>query len=182
MNVATALNIINDVLGEILDGEESEMDADSRFALAWYSQHGYNPGQSGDAISLAQAKNTSPQGVVDAGIANMTGGKFRLLERSELDENWDPVTDDRRTVWESTQYLVAALQRSESEAADLVRRLGAYSDNARTLAYLLFQKATDKGWAEEAGAYNELVTAWPDLTRAASAPPVDDSAPWSLDL
>lgn len=182
MSVATALNIINDVLGEILDGEESEMDADSRFALSWYSQHGYNPGQSGDAISLAQAKNTSPQGVVDAGIANMTGGKFRLLERSELDENWDPVTDNRRTVWESTQYLVAALQRSETEAAELVRRLGAYSDNARTLAYLLFQKATDKGWAEEAGAYNELVTAWPDLTRAASSPPADDSAPLSLDL
>jgi len=172
MSVATALNIINDVLGEILDGEESEMDADSRFALAWYSQHGYNPGQSGDAISLAQAKNTSPQGVVDAGIANMTGGKFRLLERSELDTDWDPVTDDRRTVWESTQYLVAALHRSESEAADLIRRLGAYSDNARTLAYLLFKKATDKGWAEEAGAYNELVTSWPDLTRL-STPDVD---------
>ncbi|MDA2989831.1 MAG: DUF1156 domain-containing protein, partial [Actinomycetota bacterium] len=89
MTVAVALSLINDVLGEILDGEESEMDNDSRFALAWYSQHAYNPAASGDAINLAQAKNTSLDGLVDAGIAHTQGGKFRLLERDEMLEGWD---------------------------------------------------------------------------------------------
>ena len=170
MTVATALSIINEVLGEILDGEESEMDNDSRFALAWYSQHAYNPAASGDAMNLAQAKNTTLDGLVDAGIAHAQGGKFRLLERDEMQEGWDPAADDRRTVWEATQYLVAALDRSETQAGELLARLGSYGERARQLAYLLFKKATDNGWADEAGAYNNLVTAWPNLqTTTASA-------------
>ena len=77
------------------------------------------------------------------------------------------------TVWEATQYLVAALDRSETEAGELLHRLGSYGERARQLAYLLFKKATDNGWADEAGAYNNLVTAWPNLhttTAAATGP------------
>ena len=173
MTVAVALSIINEVLGEILDGEESEMDNDSRFALAWYTQHAYNPAASGDAMNLAQAKNTTLDGLVEAGIAHAQGGKFRLLERNEMQEGWDPTADDRRTVWEATQYLVAALDRSETEAGELLARLGSYGERARQLAYLLFKKATDNGWADEAGAYNNLVTAWPNLqstTASATGP------------
>lgn len=163
MRVSEALAIINDALGEILDGAEAELDRDSRFAVTWYAQHGYNSGRAGDADAQARAKNTSLAGIQESGIGEAHDGRFRLLERSELDADWDPVSDDRRTVWEATQYLVAALDRSESEAAGLLHRMGGYADRARQLAYLLFQKATEKGWAEEAGAYNSLITTWPVL-------------------
>lgn len=169
MPVSMALTIINDVLGEILDGEESEMDADSRFALSWYAQFGFNPGSSGDADGMARAKNTSVSGVAEAGVGEARAGKFRLFERSELGTSWSPLTDNRPTVWEATQHLIAALDRSESEAAELLRQLGGYGERARVLAYLLFKKATDKGWAEEAGAYNGLIVAWPAL-QVASVP------------
>lgn len=163
MRVSTALGLINEVLGEVLDGEESEMDAESRFALAWYSQFGFNPGSSGDADGVARAKNTSVAGIEAAGLGEARAGKFRLFERGELDPGWTPADDDRLTVWESTQYLIAALERSESDAARLLHQLGGYGERARGLAYLLFKKATDKGWAAEAGAYNTLILAWPDL-------------------
>jgi len=168
MPVSAALAIINDVLGEILDGGEAELDADTRFAVTWYAQYGYNPATSGDADTLARAKDTSLSGIADAGIGEARAGSFRLFERSELDAGWTPVGDDRLTVWEATQYLVAALGRSETEAAELLRQLGGFADRARQLAYVLFQKATDKGWADEASAYNGLITAWPVL-QAASA-------------
>lgn len=163
MNVSAALAIINDVLGEVLDGEESEMDADSRFALTWYGQFGYESANSGEAINLARAKNTSLPGVEEAGIGETRGGKFRLFRRDDLAEGWSPVDDDRRTVWEATQYLIAALERSETEAAELLHRLGGYGESARQLAYLLFKKATDKKWADEAASYNALIEAWPTL-------------------
>lgn len=163
MSVSDALAIINDVLGDVLDGEEAELDRDTRFAVTWYTQHGYNPGRSGDADAQARAKNTSLAGIQESGVGEARGGKFRLFERSELDPDWDPVNDVRRTVWEATQHLVAALDRSETEAAVLLHRMGGYADRARQLAYVLFQRATDKGWAEEAGAYNGLITAWPSL-------------------
>lgn len=168
MSVSDALAIINDVLGELLDGEEAELDRDTRFAVTWYAQHGYNPAPSGEADSLANAKNTSLVGVGESGIGEARAGQFRLFERSELDPDWDPVTDDRATVWEATQYLIAALERSESDAAALMARMGGYADRARQLAYVLFAKATDNGWAAEAGAYNELITAWPVLASMAT--------------
>lgn len=163
MSVSDALAIINDVLGEVLDGEEAELDRDTRFAVTWYTQNGYNAGRSGDADAQARAKNTSLAGVEESEIGEARGGEFRLFERSDLDADWDPSDDDRLTVWEATQHLVAALERSESEAAALLHRMGGYGDRARQLAYVLFQKATDKGWADEAGAYNGLITAWPSL-------------------
>lgn len=169
MPVYVALAIINEVLSEILDGEESEMDADSRFALTWYSQFGFDSAASGDADALARAKNTSLHGVVEAGIGDAKSGRFRLFHRSELAPGWSPLLDKRPTVWEATQHLIDALERSESEAAELLRQLGGYAERARVLAYLLFKKATDKGWSEEAGAYNGLIVAWPAL-QVASVP------------
>lgn len=163
MSVSSALSIINDVLSEVMDGDDNQIDSDTRFAVTWYSQYGYNPASSGDADSLARAKDTSVAGVVAAGIGTTREGKFRLLERSEMPVGWSPVSDDRLAVWEATQHLVAALDRSESEAAALLAQLGGWSDPAKALAYTLFKKATDKGWADEAGAYNSLIMAWPSL-------------------
>ena len=168
MPVSAALAIINDVLGEVLDGEEAELDADTRFALTWFSQHGYSPGPAGDADIVARAKNTSLTGIEASGIGEARAGKFRLYERHELAPDWSPIEDIRRTVWEATQYLAAALERSETEAAELMNILGGYSDRARQLAYLLYQKANDRGWAAEAGAYNGLITNWPNLRTGAA--------------
>lgn len=177
MRVSAALSIINDVLGEVLDGEEAELDRDTRFALTWFAEHQYEQGQSGDAESVAKAKNTSLEGLTESGIGEARAGKFRLYQRSELDPHRSPAEDDRFTIWEALQYLVAALERSESEAADLLHTLGGNGDRARQLAYLLYQKANDKGWAAEANAYNSLITAWPGLREVALAAAARAAAP-----
>ena len=88
-----------------------------------------------------------------------------LLGRDDLDAEWDPTNDKRSTVWEATQHLVRRLEHSESDAADLRRRLGGTAERARQLAYLLYRVAEQKGWAQEAVAYNSLVVAWPELER-----------------
>lgn len=177
MSVSAALAIINDVLGEVLDGEEAELDHDTRFALTWFAEHQHVPGSSGDAESVAKAKNTSLEGLADSGIGEARVGKFRLYRRSELDSDWSPTEDDRFTIWEALQHLVAALERSESEAADLLHTLGGNGDRARQLAYLLYQKANDKGWATEANAYNSLITAWPSLREGARVAAARAAAP-----
>ncbi len=171
MPVSDALAVINEVLDDVLHGEESELDSDTRFALAWYEQHGFESGPFGDADSIARAKNTAVEGVAEADIGESPGGKFRLFGRSELNENWDPASDTRPTVWEALQHLVARLERSESQAAELLRglrRLGDVGDRARQLAYLLHKIASDKRWADEALAYNNLISTWPVLRELAS--------------
>ena len=181
MTVRTALSLINEVLAEVLSGEESELDADTRFAVTWFEQFGHNPGAFGDADTLAKAKNTTVTGVVESGIAISREGKLRLHERNELSDKWDPTKDSRLTVWETTQYLIRALESSESEASDLLARLGpGIGERARQLAYLLYGICDRKKWAEEGSAYNMLVTAWPQLEKLAQSNSGVDGATDSL--
>ena len=166
MTVRTALLIINEVLEELLSGEESEFDSDTRFAVTWFEQFGHNSGLYGDADTLAEAKNTTVNGVIESGIAVSREGKVRLLQRHELSEKWNPVTDQRLTVWETTHYLIRYLEESEVKAAELLSRLGiGLGDRARQLAYLLYGVCDRKKWASEASSYNMLITAWPSLSR-----------------
>ncbi len=167
MPVRDALAIINEVLDDVLYGEESELGVETRFALAWYAQYGFDPGPFGDADSIAHAKNTAIDGVVKAGVGESSGGKFRLYNRSELDLDWDPQKDSRLTAWESLQHLAASLEQSESQAARLLARLGSVGDHARQLAYLLYKIANDNDWSEEADTYNGLVAAWSRLQEIA---------------
>ncbi len=169
MRVRTALALINEVLEEVLSEEETEFDGATRWAITWYDQFGHEPGPFGDAETLSKAKNTSVAGVVQAGIAESKAGKVRLLTRAELDPEWDPVEDERPTVWEMAQHLIARLEESERTAADLLRKVEDNGDRARRLAYLLYQIADRRGRSADAVAYNTLIRTWHDLARLAAA-------------
>jgi putative DNA methylase len=176
MRVREAIGLVNEVLQEVLSSEDAELDADTRWALTWYEQHGHDAAPYGNAETLATAKNTSVAGVERAGIIENTGGKVRLLTGDELEPEWDPVTDPRRTDWKLTQYLIAYLAESEVKAGNLLRAVGiGMGDRARRLAWLLHQIAERREHSSEAVAYNGLIKAWHDLTRhAASAPTLSD--------
>lgn len=181
MTVRTALSLINEVLAEVLSGEESEFDADTRFALTWFEQFGHNTGAFGDADTLAKAKNTTVSGVVESGIAVSREGKLRLLERRELSDRWDPSKDSRLTVWETTQFLIRALEESETDASDLLKLIGSgFGDKARQLAYLLYGICDRKKWASEGTAYNMLIAAWPEIEKLARQETTLNSLPETL--
>ena len=170
MPVRAALALINEALEEVLSSEETEFDRDTRWALTWYEQFGPDFGPFGDAETLAKAKNTSVQSVARAGIVDSRAGKVRLLQREEMDRPWDPVADGRRTVWKVAQHLITYLDRSETDAADLLRQVGGgVGDRARRLAYLLYQIADRKGRSDDAVAYNRLIQSWQDIARLATA-------------
>ncbi|MBC7252724.1 MAG: DUF1156 domain-containing protein [Actinobacteria bacterium] len=172
MTVRTALSLINQTLDEVLAEQEGEFDADTRWAVAWFEQHGMEEGPFGDAETLSKAKNTSVRGLVEAGILEARGGRVRLLRRDELIADWDPASDRRFTIWEATQHLIRALQeRGESGAAELLRKLGGVGESARDLSYRLYSICERKGWAPEALAYNSLVISWPEITRLALSGP-----------
>ncbi len=136
--------------------------------MAWFEQFGFGEGPFGDAETLSKAKNTSVQGMVEAGILSARAGKVRLLRREELPADWNPATDRRLTVWEVSQHLIRALQeRGEVAAAGLLVQVGGLGVAARDLAYRLYTLCERKGWAQEALPYNSLVVAWPEVARLA---------------
>ncbi len=172
MPVREALALINQVLDEALAQQEGDFDADTRWALAWFEQHGFGEGEYGVAETLSKAKNTSVDGLVESGILESKRGRVCLLRPDELSEGWDPATDTRLNTWEMVHRLIRALETGgESAAAALVAPLGAKAETARELAYRLYTLCERKKRATEALAYNGLVQSWPEILRLAKGTP-----------
>jgi putative DNA methylase len=168
LSVREALSLINQTLDEALAEQEGDFDADSRWALAWFEQHGFGEGEFGVADVLARAKNTSVDGMKVSGIVASSRGKVRLLKPSELPAAWDPTADSHRNDWEGVHHLIRALEAGgEAAAASLVAKLGAKAEVARELAYRLYTICERKKRAAEALSYNALVQSWPEITRLA---------------
>ena len=164
VSVREALALINQMLDEVLAEQEGDFDPDSRWALAWFEQQGFDEGEYGVAETLSKAKNTSIAGIVEGGILASSAGKVRLLRPDELADDWDPTTDDRLTVWEAVHHLIRALETGgEKGAAQVVSRLGTSADIARELAYRLYTICERKRRAAEALSYNSLVQSWPEI-------------------
>ncbi len=162
MSVRTALQLINRFLAE------DDFDHDTQFCLHWFEQVGWAEGKFGEADVLARAKGTSVGGLQEAGVVESGAGKLRLLCWAELPKDWSPETDTRTPVWEALHQLIRALnQEGESAAGALLARMPARAEPMRALAYRLYTLCERQGWAEEARAYNELVTAWSAVEQAA---------------
>ena len=180
VSVRDALALINQTLDEVLAEQEGDFDADTRWALAWFEQLGFEEGAFGVAETLSKAKNTSIDGMTKDGLLVSKAGKVRLLHPAELPEEWpacrakrergagrDPEADKRLTVWETVHQLIRALEAGgESAAAELVAKLGSSkAEVARELAYRLYTLCERKKRAAEALSYNGLVQSWPEILR-----------------
>jgi putative DNA methylase len=169
MSVRTALSLINQTLTEVLSEMEDEFDAETRWAIPWFEQHGFGEGEFGDAELLSKAKVTSVAGLQHAHIIHSKAGRVRILRPDELPTNWDP-TGRRLTVWEMTHHLLRLYfheKAGDVTTAELLRKLGNNGDVARDLAYRLFNVCEKKKLSQEAQAYNALVLGWPEIARLA---------------
>lgn len=166
MSVRTALQLINRFL------VEDDFDHDTQFCLSWFDQYGWADGAYGEADVLARAKATSVSGLADAGVVKSGGGKVRLLRPNEYPSDWDPRTDSRIPVWEALHQLIRSLRdQGESSAGHLLGAIRSKSEAIRQLAYRLYTLCERQGWADDARAYNELVTSWSAIESAAGEVP-----------
>lgn len=169
MEVRAALERINQVVDEVVSSSESEFDAETRWAITWFEQHGFQEGPYGQAEQLSKARNTSTNTLVETGLIVARAGTVRLVSREELQAGWAPPADGRGSIWEVAQHLVKCLElKGEAQAAALLARLGSSrAELAKDLAYQLFSVCDRKGLAKEAAAYNALVSSWSELSRLA---------------
>lgn len=166
LSVREALALINQTLDEALAEQEGDFDAYSRFALAWFGDHGFADGPFGDAHTYFLRFNTAENALRQAGIIESGRGKVRLFRPDELPADWDPATDTNLTAWEIVHHLIRTLEAGgEGAAAALVAKLGARAETGRELAYRLYTLCERKKRATEALAYNGLVQSWPEIVR-----------------
>jgi putative DNA methylase len=173
MTVRSALSRINEILDQVLSEQEGDFDPTSRFAIAWYRQHGYSPGAFGEADGLARARNSSVEVMARDEILTSAAGKVALLKPSELREDYDVVTDDHTSGWEALHHLVRLLESlGVSAAGTFLAKALSRSDGAvdaellKELAFLLFSVAEKNGWTKDALSFNSLATSWPEIIEA----------------
>ena len=129
--------------------------------MSWFENSGWSEGQFGQADVLSRSKGTSVVALQTAGVAQSSGGNFRLLRWAELPTDWSPAMDKKASVWEGLHQLIRALnQDGEAAAGKLLAGMPALAESMRALAYRLYTLCERRGWSEEARAYNELVGAW----------------------
>lgn len=166
MTVKTALQLINRFLAE------DDFDADTQFCLRWFEQHGWEAGVFGEADVLARAKGTSVEGVKQAGVIAAAAGSVRLYKWKELEADWDPSKDSRIPIWQVLHQLILAYDtHGESGAAQLYAATVSKAEAARQLAYRLYTLCERRNWAEDARAYNDVVTGWSGIESAAAKMP-----------
>lgn len=169
MSVRTALQLINRFLAE------EDFDADTQFCLHWFEQYGWKAGAFGEADVLARAKATSVDGLAFAGVVQSGSGSVQLKKWSEYPSDWDPKTDKRMPVWEILHHFIRILKKEgESGAGKLLEDVRGKAEAVRQLAYRLYTLCERQGWAEDARAYNELITSWAGIDSAAGSLPVSE--------
>ncbi len=169
LSVREALALINEALDKVLEDQEGDLDAATRWALEWFAQHGFTEGGFGEAETLSKAKNTDVASMVETGIVMSKGGKVRLLRSNELPDDWDPRSDTRPTAWEMVHHLIRDLdEHGERGVAEIVAALGTYAETARELCYRLYTLCDRKKRAAEALLYNTLVQSWSEISRLAN--------------
>ena len=169
VTVREALALINETLDEVLSAQEGDFDADTRWALAWFEQHGFEDGEYGVAETLSTAKNTTVRSLETIGVLQSRGGKVRLSIPLYLRPDWDPRTAGRVSAWLTLHHLIRVHDAGgEQAAAALVRKLGSVAETARELAYSLYAVAERTKRSREALWYNALVQSWPEIARLAA--------------
>jgi putative DNA methylase len=165
MSVRTALQLINRFLAE------DDFDADTQFCLHWFDQHGWTEGKFGEADVLARAKSTSVSGLEESGVVVSGGGKVRLRKPAEYPVKFK--TDDPRLpIWEALHQMIRTLRADgEAGAGKILQKLRARTEAIRQLAYRLYTLCERAGRADDARAYNELVTSWSAIETAAGPEP-----------
>ena len=106
IDIRTALMRINGELQNHLAEIDGDLDEATRFAIDWFSQHGFDDGLYGDAETLARAKNTSVESVEKSGLVESGGGKVCLIHWTDMETGWDPQKDIRPTVWEAVHHII----------------------------------------------------------------------------
>jgi putative DNA methylase len=166
MSVKTALQLVNRFLAD------DDFDHDTQFCLHWFEQYGWKDGKYGEADTLARAKGTSVDGVRQAGVLFAASGVVRLLKWSNYPTEWDPESDQRLPLWEALHQLIRVFKTDgETGAGRLLSAIESKAEAMRQLAYRLYTLCERAGWAEDARAYNEVVTSWNAIESAAAAAP-----------
>ena len=182
VTVREALQEINKAVDFYTERAEGELDALSRFCLAWLRTHGHAKRPFGDAETLAKPMNVSVDGLRDAGLLSAERGEVRLYEILDYapgERSSDKPGRGDASAWEvccrmAYHFHSGAEGRGGMDGAAMVALdaggpalVGAALDGAERLVRMLYDVYDRRSDARAAAACNDLSGAWESVLRRA---------------
>lgn len=167
MTIQSALEVINHVIDEVMGDADSNYDSDTRFAVKWYQSYGWSQQNSGIADQLSRSCGTSPDALARGGVFEAAGGKARLYRPEEMTGEWNPLQDDRTSLWEAMVRMAGILDEQGVDAvvpimAQVQERMPL--DEVKALGFRMYHEAEKRKDTEGAIKFNGLVSMWDDLS------------------
>ena len=180
VTVRQALMSINDAVDAYLREQAGELDSESRFCLDWLREYPTGRGDYGTAENLARAYGLS----VDARLEQThqllvaSQGQVLLHDVDDYHDDRPYPTRESPTAWECCLRMAYHMQpgddrRGVAACAEIARRAGDRLDGVERLARILYDIHNARSDSPRAVAFNNVVTAWPQITQAATQPPAD---------
>ena len=167
VTVRDALAAINEVKDRYLEGQEGELDSESRFCLGWHEQHGYREGSFGEAEVLSQAMNVAVERM--GSLLAAEAGKVQLSGMEEYSPDRQPSLG-RMTAWEGCMRMAYHIDHEYGGgiegAAQVARAMlgtGGNVESVERLARILYNRYDNMADSRNAVLFNTLVTSWQDI-------------------
>lgn len=172
--VRELLAMINQVIDATLADDPTDLDPETRWAVAWFEQYGFGAGPFGVAETLAHAKNVPLARLAAAGMITMQRGKVRLIAPADAPAARLPAAQGSVTRWQALHHLIRILDtHGEQAAAAAADALGDAAAGARDLAYRLYAIAERMRRPAEARIYTSLIQR---IDRVEREPPATETA------
>ena len=178
VTVRQSLAAINDAVGDFLEQQAGQLDAESRFCLDWLREYPSGQGGYGRAEDLARAYNLSIDDRLEREHRLLTAsqGQVALLSIDHYDDQRNyPRAGEDMTAWEACHRMAWHMQPGEiGRGADgcvaVAHQAGDRLDDVERLARILYDVYDRRNDSRHAVAFNSIVTTWPDITQRASTP------------
>lgn len=180
MSVRTALALINRTLDEVLGAQDAQLDLETRFALAWFTLHGWDDVAFGHAEAMARARNVTIGRLTEARVLHVGGGQARLLDLSRSmsstrswpsgERRWRDQRVVDGSLWGLSLVAASRLRDAGPGAlAELIAKAPARREGLAGLARRLHHVCEARRLVQAAHAFNALAVALPKLALHASA-------------
>ena len=161
VSVREALAAVDRAVAVYHQGQEGDLDPDTRFCFDWLRQHGFTDGPYGEAETLAQARNVAIGELGRLLVAER--GSVRLLSISAYGEGRPPSFG--MTAWEGCfrmayHFFERERGRTVEGAAQVASAMRGSVDSVERLARILYNHFDRRNDSANAVAFNSLVTSW----------------------
>ena len=177
VGVRQALIAINDTVDNYLREQAGELDAESRFCLDWLRAYPGGNGDYGTAENLARAYDLAIDDRLEQThqLLNASQGQVTLYNIKDYDEERRYPPREEVTAWEGCMRMAYQMQNGEDRkgvagCVPIAQHAGDRLDSVERLARILYDHYNSRNDSQQAVAFNNVVTAWPEIIQEMDRP------------